>query len=347
MNANAQWEAILNRDVNADGRFVYAVRTTGIYCRPSCASRKPNKNNVLIFKFPEMAEGRGFRPCLRCVPQDAGYDPRLGKVRDAVRYIEEHADENPTLEVLGRVVGASPHHLQRTFKRALGVSPRQYLESLKAQNYKNLLKNGRDIAGAGYEAGYGSSRGVYEGASRYMGMTPATYKTGGAGLSIRYGTTKCRLGTLLVAATDRGVCRVSIGDTTGELVSDLENEYPHANLNRSDDELKEYLISVASLAKGDELSGSLPLDVRASAFQCRVWERLKSIPLGNTMTYKEIAEDLGNPKGARAVGSACAQNPVALLVPCHRVVRGDGGLAGYRWGVERKRRLLDMEKKQR
>lgn len=345
MNRNAQWEAILKRDENADGRFVYAVRSTGIYCRPSCASRKPKKNNVLIFEFPEMAEGRGFRPCLRCAPQDAGCDPRLEKVRKAVRYIEEHADESPTLAVLGRCVGVSPHHLQRSFKRALGVSPRQYLESLKAQKYKDLLKNGRDLAGAGYEAGYGSSRGVYEGASRYMGMTPAAYKKGGEGVSIRYGVTKCRLGRLLVAATDKGVCRVSIGERVGELVADLKNEYSFANLVRSDGELKEYLNVVSRLAQGEAPSESLPLDVRASAFQCRVWERLQSIPHGKTMTYKDIAEDLGLPKGARAVGSACAENPVALLVPCHRVVRGDGSLAGYRWGVERKRKLLEMEKK--
>lgn len=347
MKMNARWEAILDRDVKADGRFVYAVRSTGIYCRPSCASRKPNKNNVLFFEFPEMAEARGFRPCLRCTPQDAGYDPRLDKVRRAVRHIEEHADENPTLAVLGRMVGVSPHHLQRTFKGALGVSPRQYLESLKAQKYKDLLKNGGDLAGAGYEAGYGSSRGVYEGALRYLGMTPATYKKGGEGVSIRYGITSCRLGRLLVAATDKGVCRVSIAERVGELVSDLKNEYPHANLRRSDGELKEYLNVVSRLAQGETTSESLPLDVRASAFQCRVWERLKSIPHGNTMTYKDIAEDLGFPKGARAVGSACAGNPVALLVPCHRVVRGDGGLAGYRWGVERKRKLLEMEKKRK
>ena len=345
MNTKAQWEAILRRDASADGRFVYAVRSTGIYCRPSCASRKPRKNNVLIFEFPEMAEARGFRPCLRCAPQDAGCDPRLEKVRKAVRYLEEHADESPTLAVLGRHVGVSPRHLQRTFKRALGVSPRQYLESLKAQNYKDLLKNGRDLAGAGYEAGYGSSRGVYEGASRYLGMTPAAYKKGGEGVSIRYGITACRLGRLLVAATDKGVCRVSIGERVGELVSDLESEYPHATLKRSDSELKDHLSIVARLAEGEPASGSLPLDVRASAFQCRVWERLKGISPGNTMTYKEIAEDLGLPKGARAVGRACAENPVALLVPCHRVVRGDGALAGYRWGVERKRKLLDMEKK--
>ncbi|MDE0333288.1 MAG: bifunctional DNA-binding transcriptional regulator/O6-methylguanine-DNA methyltransferase Ada [Nitrospinae bacterium] len=344
---NARWEAILNRDEKSDGRFVYAVRSTGIYCRPSCASRKPRKNNVLIFEFPEMAESRGFRPCLRCAPQDAGYDPRLEKVRKAVRYIEEHADENPTLAELGQCVGLSPHHLQRTFKKVLGVSPRQYLESIKAHKYKDLLKNGRDLAGAGYEAGYGSSRGVYEGASRYLGMTPATYKKGGEGVTIRYGISTCRLGRLLVAATDKGVCRVSIGERVGELVADLKNEYPHSNLIRSDGELKGYLNIVARLASGGSSPESLPLDVRASAFQCRVWERLKSIPPGKTMTYKEIAEDLGLPKGARAVGSACAKNPVALLVPCHRAVRGDGGLAGYRWGVERKRKLLELEKERK
>ena len=209
------------------------------------------------------------------------------------------------------------------------------------------MKDGRDLASAGYEAGYGSSRGVYEGASRYLGMTPGAYKKGGEGVSIRYGIARCALGRLLVAATEKGVCRVSIADTIGELVRDLKNEYPHSNLTRCDDELKEYLNVVTNVAEGEAVSVSLPLDVRASAFECRVWERLKAIPHGKTMTYKEIAEDLGLPKGARAVGSACAKNPVALLVPCHRAVRADGSLAGYRWGVERKRKLLDMEKKQK
>ena len=271
-------------------------------------------------------------------PASTRYEKRLNTSKNTPM-------KNPTLAELGRAVGASPHHLQRTFKRALGVSPRQYIESLKAQKYKDLLKNGRDLAGAGYEAGYGSSSRVYEGASRYLGMTPATYKKGGEGVSIRYGITGCHLGRLLVAATEKGVCRVSIGERVGELVLDLKNEYPRAILRRSDDELKEYLRIVTRLAQGEAPSESLPLDVRASAFQCRVWERLKSIPPGNTMTYKEIAQDLELAKGARAVGSACARNPVALLVPCHRAVRGDGGLAGYRWGVERKRKLLEMEKK--
>ena len=344
MNTDTQWEAILKRDVRADGHFVYAVRSTGIYCRPSCASRKPKKNNVLIFKFPEMAERRGFRPCLRCAPRDAGDDPRLEKVRKTVRYLEEHTDESPTLAELSRGVGIGPHHLQRSFKMAMGVSPRQYLETLKAQKYKDLLKNGHNLADACYEAGYGSSSRVYEGASRYMGMTPATYRKGGKGVSIRYGITTCRLGQLLVAATDKGVCRVSLGDTNHELIADLKKEYPYAHLHRSEEDLKEYFRVVAGLAEGQASSHSLPLDVRASAFQCLVWERLKSIPPGKTMTYKEIAEELGTPKGARAVGNACAQNPVALLVPCHRAVRVDGSLAGYRWGVDRKRKLLGMEK---
>ncbi len=344
MNKNAQWEAILNRDATADGRFVYAVRSTKIYCRPSCASRKPRKNNVLIFEFPELAEARGFRPCLRCVPQKAGYDPRLEKVRKAVRYIEEYADKNPTLAVLGCSVDLSPHHLQRSFKRALGVTPRQYAESFKVNKYKGLLRKGRDLSGAGYEAGYGSSSRVYEGASRYFGMTPATYKKGGEGVSIHYGITSCRLGRLLVAATTKGVCRVSIGENVHELVSDLKNEYPLSNLIRNDDELKGYLNIVARLAKGELPSEFLPIDVRASAFQCRVWECLKSIPPGSTMTYKEIADDLGVKNGARAVGKACADNPVALLIPCHRAVRKDGGIAGYRWGLERKKTLLDLEK---
>ncbi len=346
MDMDAEWEAILRRDVRADGRFVYAVRTTGIYCRPSCASRKPRRENVIVFDFPELAEEGGFRPCLRCAPRDAASDPRLDKVRRALRHIEEHVDENPTLKELGRRAGLSPHHLQRAFKRTLGVSPRQYVDSLRMRKYKNLLRGGHDLAGACYAAGYGSASRVYERASGYLGMTPATYQKGGNGVSIRYGITRCRLGRLLVAVTNRGVCRVSLGGTERELVLDIEKEFPHANLRRSDKYMKEYLRFVSRVAEGGPQSDeSLPLDVRATAFQCRVWERLKAIPPGATMTYKEIAEDLGLERGARAVGRACAENPVALLVPCHRVVRTDGALAGYRWGVERKKKLLESEKR--
>ncbi len=345
MSTNAQWKAILERDARADGRFVYAVRTTGVYCRPSCASRKPKRENVLIFAVPESAEGRGFRPCLRCAPRDAAYDPRLDKVREALAYLERHADESPTLKQLARGVGAGAHHLQRTFKRVVGVSPRQYMESLKVHKYKHLLKNGRHIADACYEAGYGSSSRVYERAAHYLGMTPATYRKGGAGVSILYGITSCRLGRLLVAVTEKGVCRVAIGNTNAELARDLENEFPFANLTHNSSELKEYLRIVAALAEGEQPAEALPLDVRASAFRCRVWERLRAISPGTTTTYSRIAEELGLENGARAVGGACAANPVALLVPCHRVVREDGGLAGYRWGVERKRELLEIEKK--
>ncbi len=345
MSVDARWEAVLRRDSRADGRFVYAVLSTGIYCRPSCASRKPARKNVVLFEFPEMAEARGFRPCRRCAPQESGYDPRLDKVRRAIRRIEERADEDPTLAELGRAVGLSPHHLQRTFKKALGVSPRQYLESLKMRKYKDLLKNGRRPADACYEAGYGSSRRAYERAADRMGMTPATYRKGGAGASIRYGITRCRLGRALVAATEKGVCRVSVGDANEELIRDLINEFPRANLRRGDEELKEYLKAVRDAARGEAPPESLPIDARATAFQRRVWDRLRAIPLGDTMTYKEIAADLGLPKGARAVGRACALNPTALLVPCHRAVREDGGLAGYRWGVERKRKLLGIERK--
>ncbi len=345
MGTDIQWEAILKRDVKADGRFVYAVRSTGIYCRPSCASRKPKRENVVIFKLPEMAEESGFRPCLRCFPQNAAYDPRFDKIRRAICYLEERVEESPTLKEVGRAVGMSPHHLQRRFKQALGVTPRQYLESLKLRKYKSLIKNGRDLAGACYKAGYGSSSRVYERASHYMGMTPGAYQKGGEGISIQYGVAECRLGKLLVAATEKGVCWVSVGETIDTLIRSMQSEFPKANLRRNDHNLKKYLKVVAGLAEGEARFVSLPVDVRASTFQCRVWERLKSIPLGMTTTYKEIAGELGLPGGARAVGRACAQNPVALLVPCHRVVREDGCLAGYRWGVERKRKLLDMEKK--
>lgn len=345
MNMDAEWEAILGRDVRADGRFVYAVRSTGIYCRPSCASRKPKRENVIVFERPQLAEEAGFRPCLRCAPRDAARDPRLDKVRGALRHIEERADANPTLGELARRAGASPHHLQRAFKRALGVSPRQYVDALRMRTYRNLLREGHDLADACYAAGYGSASRVYERAPGCLGMTPATYQKGGSGVSIRYGITRCRLGRLLVAATDKGVCRVSLGGTARELALDIEKEFPHANLRRSDADMKEYLNLVSRVAEGAPQSESLPLDVRATAFQHRVWERLKAIPTGATMTYKEIAEDLGMPGGARAVGRACAENPVALLVPCHRAVRTDGGLAGYRWGVERKQKLLDAERR--
>ena len=235
MNSNAQWEAILKRDEAADGRFVYAVRSTGIYCRPSCASRKPNKNNVLIFEFPEMAEARGFRPCLRCAPQDAGYDPRLEKVRKAVRHIEEHADENPTLAELGRCVGVSPNHLQRTFKRALGVSPRQYLESLESAELQGFIEEWPRPGGRGLRGRVRLEQGGLRGRLALSGHDARHVQKGGEGVSIRYGITTCRLGRLLVAATGKGVCRVSIGERVGETRRRSENEYPHANLHRSDD----------------------------------------------------------------------------------------------------------------
>ena len=337
----ALWQAVLHKDNSRDGSFVYAVRSTGVYCRPSCPSRRPKRDNVVFFMGTDEAERAGFRPCLRCRPgQQTTHNEA---VEQACRYLETHREAPVSLEELGRAVGVSPEHLQRTFKKVLGVSPRQYADALRLNTFKAHLREGRPIIDAMYDAGYGASSRLYEKAPQQLGMTPRDYRRGGEGMRIHYTFAECALGRLLVAATERGLCAVSLGESDEELRAELEAEYPKAELRQDQSGLWEWVDALLRHLSGHQPTLELPLDVQSTAFQRRVWEELRRIPYGATKSYSEVARILGEPRAARAVARACATNPVAVVIPCHRVVREDGGLGGYRWGLERKRALLGRE----
>jgi len=336
-----RWMAVLDRDAAADGQFVYAVTSTRIYCRPTCPSRRPHRRHVRFFATPTAAEAGGYRACRRCRPAEREPDS-LRQVREARRYLDEHLDETVTLDRLGRVVGLSPWHLQRTFKRITGVTPRAYAGGRRMERMKSRLKDGDSVTRATYEAGYSSPSRVYDQSPGRLGMTPGAYQRGGPGVRIRFTTVPTALGVVLVAATDIGLCSVTLGDDAGQLEAALRREYPAATIDRHDDELRRWAGAVVARMAGHEAE-RLPLDVGGTTFQLRVWEALQRIPTGSTRTYAEIAREIGQPSAARAVARACASNRLALVIPCHRVVRGDGGLGGYRWGVERKRELLARE----
>jgi len=336
-----RWTAVLERDATADGRFVYAVASTRIYCRPSCPSRRPNRRQVSFFPTPDAAEAEGYRACRRCHPRDLETDS-VRRVREAQRYLDRHLDETVTLDRLGRAVGLSPYHLQRTFKRLTGMSPRAYAGARRMERMKAGLKAGETVSRATYDAGYSSPSRAYDHSRRRLGMTPGSYQRGGRGVRIRLTTVDTALGTVLVAATDRGLCSVTIGASAAGLEAGLRREFPAAQIERADDELRAWAGAVVARLAGDEAE-RLPLDVRGTAFQWQVWNALQQIPRGDTRSYVEIARDLGRPTAARAVARACASNRLAVVIPCHRVVREDGGLGGYRWGIERKRELLESE----
>jgi AraC family transcriptional regulator of adaptative response/methylated-DNA-[protein]-cysteine methyltransferase len=342
MEEDARWPAVLKRDATRDGSFVFAVTTTGIYCRPSCPARRPRPENVRFFRQPTEAEAAGFRACRRCRPASPR-DPKSAWIERVCRLIEERAGERVSLADLSNAAGVSSYHLQRTFKSALGVSPRQYAESLKASALKARLKGGSPVAEATYEAGYGSSSRVYEKADRQLGMTPATYGRGGKGMRIAYGLAKSSLGRVLVAATERGISAVYLGDDDQALEKALHEEYPAAETRRYDAALGPWLASVLKIVEGEKPAGDLPLDVLATAFQWRVWQALREIPRGETRSYGDVAREIGEPSAARAVARACATNRVSVVIPCHRVLASDGSTSGYRWGVERKKALLERE----
>jgi AraC family transcriptional regulator of adaptative response/methylated-DNA-[protein]-cysteine methyltransferase len=342
MEDDSRWPAVLKRDATRDGSFVFAVTTTGIYCRPSCPARRPRPENVRFFSLPKEAEAAGFRACRRCRPASAR-DPKSAWIERVCRLIEERAGERVRLADLSDAAGVSSFHLQRTFKRALGVSPRQYAESLKAKALKTRLKGGSPVAEATYEAGYGSSSRVYEKSDRQLGMTPATYGRGGKGMRIAYGLGKSSLGRVLIAATERGISAVYLGDDDKALEAALHEEYPAAETRRYDAALGPWLASVLKIVEGEKPAGDLPLDVQATAFQWRVWQALREIPSGETRSYGDVARAIGEPTAARAVARACATNRVSVVIPCHRVVSSDGSTSGYRWGVERKKALLERE----
>lgn len=348
MNNPELWNAVLSRDSSRDGSFVFAVRSTGIYCRPSCPARRPRREQVSFFQLPEAAEQAGFRACRRCHPRRAqASDPRIELVRQICHAIDEHDEEPQTLTTLSAETGTSAHHLQRTFKEVMGITPRQYAESRRLSRFKINVKSGSSVTNAMYDAGFGSSRSLYEKSSGQLGMTPATYGRGGEGMQIIYTTTDCPLGRLLVAATERGICSVALGDSDSQLVTALFAEYPKASIDSRDTaispSLNLWLNKVLELISGKTPHVDLPLDIQATAFQWRVWEELRRIPRGATRSYQEIAKAIGNPKAVRAVARACAGNHVALVIPCHRVIREDKSLGGYRWGMERKKKLLRQE----
>jgi AraC family transcriptional regulator, regulatory protein of adaptative response / methylated-DNA-[protein]-cysteine methyltransferase len=342
MNDDARWQAVLVRERRCDGRFVFAVRSTGIYCRPSCPARRPRRAQVRFFAGPQDAERAGFRPCRRCQPREA-VAPEVAVVRQVCRYLEDHPDGPTTLTALGAHVGVSPSHLQRLFKSLMGVTPRQYVEARRLDRFKDQLKEGDAVTGALYDAGYRSSSQLYTQAPARLGMTPATYRKGGEGMDIMYTTTASPLGGLLIGATERGLCAVRLGDSTADLEQGLMREFPAATIRRDDAALRPWVDALVRYLDGRQPQLDLPLDVQATAFQSRVYEALRAIPYGSTRSYSQVAQAIGQPTAVRAVAHACATNAVALVIPCHRVVRDDGSLGGYRWGMERKRALLAQE----
>jgi AraC family transcriptional regulator of adaptative response/methylated-DNA-[protein]-cysteine methyltransferase len=346
------WDAVNARSRQADGVFVYAVTTTGVYCRPSCPSRRPRRENVQFFPLPEAAEQAGYRPCRRCQPQRvAASDPAAERVRQACRLIDEALEDGesspPSLARLGAAVGASAHQLQRLFKRELGISPRDFAAARRLARVKARLREGDGVAGALYAAGYGSSSRLYERSDAQLGMTPATYRKRGQGMAVGFTIVPCPLGRLLVAATSRGISAVSLGDSDAALEAALKAEYAAAEIRRDDAALGRWVGAILAHLEGAAPDLALPLDVQATAFQWRVWRELQKIPYGETASYAAIARRIGAPRAARAVARACAENRAALVIPCHRVVRGDGTTGGYRWGAERKAKLLAAEKRGR
>lgn len=340
---NKWWDAVLARDGSYDGEFFFAVSSTGVYCRPSCPAKRPRRENVTFFRRPAQAEQAGYRACLRCRPKAAGRNHQTETVRQICRYIEQHLDEPLTLDRLGEAFGLSPFHLQRTFKKALGITPKAYADSCRMGLLKRNLQAGRSVTHALYDAGYSSSSRLYERTASQLGMTPDKYRRGAVAASIRYTCTKSPLGRMLVAATEKGICAIQFGDTDDELVEGLKREFPFAVRKRDDESMRSWTNTVLSQISGHKLNRSLPLDIQATAFQKRVWTHLQSLPFGTTQSYGGVAKAIGQPSAARAVARACATNRIAVAIPCHRVVREDGEMGGYRWGVERKRTLLELE----
>lgn len=337
------WQAVENRAVLPDLPFFYGVRSTKIYCRLDCPARRPQRSQVQFFADAGDAEAAGFRACLRCRPRESAV--LAGVIASVCRYMETHLEETMNLITLSTQANLSPAHFQRVFRRVVGVSPREYAAACRTQNFKAQLKNGQSVTSALMDAGYGSTSRLYE--QSPLGMTPTQYKRGGGDMTVTYTLADTPLGKMLVAATAKGICAVTPGDTETELEAALVREFPAARLTRDDSGLAEWKETLERHLAGSQPHLDLPLDVRATAFQRRVWQELRSIPSGETRSYAQVAEALGIPTAARAVASACASNPVALAVPCHRVVRGDGSLSGYRWGVQRKQAILEREKQEK
>jgi AraC family transcriptional regulator of adaptative response/methylated-DNA-[protein]-cysteine methyltransferase len=348
----ATWDAIASRDTRFDGRFVYGVTSTGVFCRPTCPSRRPRRDRVRVFAAPAEAVAAGFRACRRCRPGEPAVPTATARgVAKARRLIDAHVDAGRdgrlTLQALGVAVGVSPFHLQREFRRAVGASPRAYADERRAERLRAALQRGDTVTTATYDAGYGSSRAAYESGTRRLGMTPGVYQRGGEGQRIRAAVTPTPFGQLLIAATDRGICRVALGDDAAELAAGLAREFPRAEIAPSDATLRAHVAAVKRLLAGQSAiaPGGPAIDVGGTAFEQRVWRALLAIPYGETRSYQDIARAIGRPTASRAVANACGANPVALVVPCHRVVRADGSSGGYRWGAARKAALLAHERR--
>jgi len=342
---DARWDAVVARDAEFDGRFYYAVTSTGVYCHPSCAARRPNRKNVRFFASVGAAERAGFRPCKRCKPDQAPLKQiRAEQVGKACHLIET-AEEEPTLEVLAEAVGVSPYHFHRLFKAATGVTPKAYASAHRRSRVRDRLARSDTVTEAIYAAGFNSNGRFYAGSSETLGMTPTEFRQGGTNKLLRYAFGASSLGIVLVAASDKGIAAIFFGDDKDALLADLRAQFPRAKLIGGDADFEQLVAKVVAFVENPKISLDLPLDVRGTAFQHRVWDALRRIPAGSTASYAEIAATIGAPGSARAVARACASNPVAVAIPCHRVVRSDGSLSGYRGGVERKRALLDKETK--
>jgi AraC family transcriptional regulator of adaptative response/methylated-DNA-[protein]-cysteine methyltransferase len=338
----SRWQAVAARDARADGTFFFAVRTTGVFCRPSCTSRPPRRENVEFFATADGAVAAGYRPCKRCQPTSLPRD--LAIVDRACKVLDADPNQRITLAQLSEAVHLSPFHLQRLFSRVVGVSPRQYQAAKRAETLRDALQRGQNVTRATHDAGFGSPSRMYEAAPSELGMTPSAYRRKGAGLAVRYATADTPLGLVLVAATGVGICKIAFGDDPEALKEELAQELSQAELIADDEGLQPFLAQIRAYLDGSRRRFDLPLDIRATAFQRRVWDALRRIPYGETRSYTEIAGTLGSPRAVRAVANACASNPVALAIPCHRVVQKGGALAGYRWGVARKQALLDAER---
>src|SRR5579862_5992074 len=338
-----RWQAVLARDPSQDGIFVFAVSSTGVYCRPSCPSRRPRRENVTFFPSPQEAETAGYRACLRCRPKAIGGNRQTEMVKAICRYIEQHLDEPVTLARLGSEFRQSPFHLQRSFKAVLGISPRAYADSCRMNQLKRNLQAGHSVTRAMYDAGYSSSSRLYERTASQLGMTPDKYRRGAIAAPIRYTCTDSPLGRMLIAATDKGICTIQFADSDDELEHGLRHEFPFAVRRRDDAALESWKQNLLRQIQGHRLHSSLPLDIQATAFQRRVWTELQAIPFGATRSYGEVAKAIGQPTASRAVARACATNPVAVAIPCHRVVQKSGDTGGYRWGVKRTEALLQLE----
>jgi AraC family transcriptional regulator of adaptative response/methylated-DNA-[protein]-cysteine methyltransferase len=338
-----RWNAVVARDAARDGEFVFAVSSTGVYCRPSCAARRPRRENVQFFRKPEAAEQAGYRACLRCRPKSFSGNAESDAAKAICRFIEQHLDEPLTLDRLGKEFRQSPFHLQRRFKAVLGITPREYTDSCRLRMLKRHLQAGDSVTRAMYDAGYGSSSRLYEKTAAQLGMTPDKYRRGAIASAIRYTCADSPLGRMLVAATERGICAIQFARSDGELMEGLKREFPFAARKVDEGGLRSWVSALLRHMRGKDLDASLPLDIRATAFQRRVWAYLQSIPFGATRSYSQVAKGIGRPSATRAVARACATNPVAVAIPCHRVVREDGSLGGYRWGMERKKVLLEIE----